>query len=533
MKHVFVIGSHTPYLSALSIIELRHIDAKDIIFIIGRKYKCCQKIDGAETYDMSDIYYIYLRNNSKKKITATIDELDRFIEGKIGENYILYLPHLSFFFFQGLATHRLCADIKFMQEGIADFCIDETKKKRRSFRQWYVDTFYMVKGRTWQASGWNDYRYNVHRCSETFAVSEGLFKKMDCKHTIIKWPQMSISCKLEPDASCFVFESLVEQKNIEKDVFMDATSKLIRKYGRNMNYVKFHPYQTKEHQQQILDIFKSLNLAVEELPADVPFEMILASEPHLTVCGFTTSLIFYAALMPQHEAHICVPALYKSKKFIANYWNNYNGHIMDCYGHSVFKYETLESVIGGGDIISCKYDMHEWIKADFESYRMVHPVAARFTYGENWELFSYMRNLRHLEYYTNKPRKMPWDKLLRGYYWLRHRRNTKLLNITISPNSVGPGFHLQHRGYRLFLGDTRIGMNCEVLPMVLIGKKSPEIKECPISIGDNCYISTGVTILGPITIGNNVTIAAGAVVTKDIPDNCIVAGIPAKIIKFK
>ena len=76
-------------------------------------------------------------------------------------------------------------------------------------------------------------------------------------------------------------------------------------------------------------------------------------------------------------------------------------------------------------------------------------------------------------------------------------------------------------------------MNCEVLPMVLIGKKGPEIKECPISIGEDCYISTGVTILGPITIGNNVTIAAGAVVTKDIPDNCTVVGIPAKIIKYK
>lgn len=69
--------------------------------------------------------------------------------------------------------------------------------------------------------------------------------------------------------------------------------------------------------------------------------------------------------------------------------------------------------------------MKVWIKADFKSYRKVHPVAARFTYGENWELFSYMRNLRHLEYYTNKPRKMPWDKLLRGYYCLRHRRNIK------------------------------------------------------------------------------------------------------------
>lgn len=50
-------------------------------------------------------------------------------------------------------------------------------------------------------------------------------------------------------------------------------------------------------------------------------------------------------------------------------------------------------------------------------------------------------------------------------------------------------------------------------------------------IGDNCYISPGVKIIKPVHIGNNVMIGANAVVTKDIPDDCIVVGIPAKIIK--
>lgn len=43
-------------------------------------------------------------------------------------------------------------------------------------------------------------------------------------------------------------------------------------------------------------------------------------------------------------------------------------------------------------------------------------------------------------------------------------------------------------------------------------------------------ISTGACVLGDIRIGNNVTIGANAVVLKDIPDNCIAVGVPAKII---
>ena len=50
-------------------------------------------------------------------------------------------------------------------------------------------------------------------------------------------------------------------------------------------------------------------------------------------------------------------------------------------------------------------------------------------------------------------------------------------------------------------------------------------------IGDDCYISPGVKIVKPVRIGNNVVIGANAVVNKDIPDNTMVAGIPAKPIK--
>lgn len=53
----------------------------------------------------------------------------------------------------------------------------------------------------------------------------------------------------------------------------------------------------------------------------------------------------------------------------------------------------------------------------------------------------------------------------------------------------------------------------------------------PVYIGDDVWIGGNVTILPGVHIGNNVIIAAGTVVTKDIPDNCIVGGIPAKKIR--
>ena len=53
----------------------------------------------------------------------------------------------------------------------------------------------------------------------------------------------------------------------------------------------------------------------------------------------------------------------------------------------------------------------------------------------------------------------------------------------------------------------------------------------PVVIGDNVWVGARAVILPGVQIGNNVVIAAGSVVTKNIPDNCLVAGVPAVIKK--
>ncbi len=68
-------------------------------------------------------------------------------------------------------------------------------------------------------------------------------------------------------------------------------------------------------------------------------------------------------------------------------------------------------------------------------------------------------------------------------------------------------------------------------PLSPMGRRKHMAYAKPVTIGNDVWIGGNVTILPGVTIGNNVVIAAGAVVNKDIPDNCVAAGVPAKVIK--
>lgn len=80
---------------------------------------------------------------------------------------------------------------------------------------------------------------------------------------------------------------------------------------------------------------------------------------------------------------------------------------------------------------------------------------------------------------------------------------------------------------RLFTHDGGIKVLSD---MGYFGEKRMDII-APIKIGNNVYIGTGAYVLPGVTIGNNVIIGAASVVTKDIPDNSVVVGIPAKVIR--
>jgi serine O-acetyltransferase len=183
-------------------------------------------------------------------------------------------------------------------------------------------------------------------------------------------------------------------------------------------------------------------------------------------------------------------------------------------------------------MIKTKEDLKFYLNKDYERNDVPPKWWKRFGGSEVNGIYTYFRDLRYLEYYSNN-RNGTLNKLLYFFFLFKHNHHRLKINIYVEINTFGPGVLFVHPGFLRVVDKVKIGSNCTILPNVLIGKKLPDVKNHDITIGDNAYISTNVTILGPLILGNNVTIAAGSVVTKNFPDNVVIGGVPAKIIKFK
>ena len=116
-----------------------------------------------------------------------------------------------------------------------------------------------------------------------------------------------------------------------------------------------------------------------------------------------------------------------------------------------------------------------------------------------------------------------------------------LTGIEIHPKAkIGKNLFIDH-GMGVVIGETsEIKNNVTIYHMVTLGGISPSInsnnqrnvKRHP-TLEDNVVVGSGAQVLGPIIVGKNAKIGANAVVTKDVPENAVMIGIPAKNINTK
>ena len=94
--------------------------------------------------------------------------------------------------------------------------------------------------------------------------------------------------------------------------------------------------------------------------------------------------------------------------------------------------------------------------------------------------------------------------------------------------------HFQDQG-GIYIGDGTLIGSYVVMATINHGQKPLQRSDnfpAPIHIGKNVWIGSHATILPGVTIGDNAIVAAGAVVSKDVPENTVVGGVPAKMIKY-
>lgn len=128
----------------------------------------------------------------------------------------------------------------------------------------------------------------------------------------------------------------------------------------------------------------------------------------------------------------------------------------------------------------------------------------------------------------------PFWRILFPFAWLVYYHLQIKFGIAISFKAkIGPGLYIGHHGGIVTNEEMQIGKNCNLSHDVTIGvSRRGERAGVPV-IGDNVYIGPGAKIFGKITIGNNAAIGANCVVTKDIPENGVVVGIPGKVISYE
>jgi len=170
--------------------------------------------------------------------------------------------------------------------------------------------------------------------------------------------------------------------------------------------------------------------------------------------------------------------------------------------------------------------------ADIDRYRIIGSKPGLYyllTQHALWAIAEY----RYSHWVHTRVRIPVVRQLLRlvGFVW--HMNVISFTGIDLpAETQIGRGFFIGHFGCVILSGTAKLGENCNISQGVTIGVGGRgENRGCP-AIGDRVYIGPGAKLFGAITIGNDVAIGANAVVTKDLPDNAVAVGVPAKVISY-
>lgn len=298
MKHIFIINSHTTFLSSIGTINLLKLEEKDIVFIYIRKYSNNIIKIPYSTFDLSElfnecyniIHILYIDKSLIKKV-------DSFINENINSAYALYAPHIAHAFFQLFYTNSSCKYASYIQEGAIPFRTAYLTNPSFCIRTLFAlyNKFILRTNRIWRPRRWYvKGQLKKQKTLSSYSTSPNFFKYLPSNNYTIKWPRITLDISINSNIPIFIFDGFVQNKCIEKEFYLSKCKSLIDQYHQENNYIRFHPAQGEEEKEFILNCFDSLGVKRTIMEANVPFELILSSKSNLTVIGLGSSLLYFA-----------------------------------------------------------------------------------------------------------------------------------------------------------------------------------------------------------------------------------------------
>lgn len=162
-------------------------------------------------------------------------------------------------------------------------------------------------------------------------------------------------------------------------------------------------------------------------------------------------------------------------------------------------------------------DIARWNEIDNVNYNLFKSL--------NWYL-TYKKEFRNLIEHRFKHPSYTFMSLV--HFFIARILWKPMESLYIYTKDIGGGLYIQH-GFSTIISAKKIGENCRIYQQVTIGYKG----EFNPVLEDNVSVTCGAKVLGDVTMHANSLAAAGAVVVKDVPQNAIVGGVPAKVIAYK
>ena len=301
MKYVFIVHSHTLFLTSLGAIEYKHISYKDVIFLFTRNYNSSLVnrestcIRGENLYDQcNNIYY----SSNRRFINNGLKSVDSSISRIVNGSFELFVPHLSDPLFQILYTHHDCKKVSFVQEGAITakdyFCVTQSfyakwKRKLRLLIRYGSIRFYCDL-RYWYQDGVLQKQNSL----DAYVVYENFFGPMPCVQHVVEWPKWNKGLPEVINGPVFIFDGFVKNGMASLDYYLSQCREMINRFHGNNNFLKFHPAQNMVEQERIKEFFQEMKVPFCELDSTIPFEFYIIGERKMTLIGMGSSLLYFA-----------------------------------------------------------------------------------------------------------------------------------------------------------------------------------------------------------------------------------------------